>query len=172
MVWFPPIPAKFLKFHKEKYKLQTILEKLQPVYAKWIFLIYMKFKDFFKKSCNFEVVKFRGYLSFIDSTFFKFRGTVLQQTNAYWHCWLTQWPATFAAVSDHVQPTNCTPPTPQNAHLTWTKTEIATECSVHYVRRLRLPMKTGRVPQPGDELWRLNENVALCDENDERAASL
>jgi len=85
-----PHPCKILKFHKEKYKLQTHLEELQPVYAKWIFLIYINFKESFQKSCHFEVVKFRGYLSFIASTIFKFRGTVLQQTNANWHCWFTQ----------------------------------------------------------------------------------
>ena len=129
---------------------------MQPVYAKWTFFLYINLKEGFKKLRHFEVVKFRGYLSSIASAIFKFRGTVLQQTNAYWHCWLTQWPATFAAVSDHVQPTNCIPP--QNAHLTWTKTEIATECSVHSARRLRLPTLTGRVPQPGDELWRIAGN--------------
>jgi hypothetical protein len=79
-----------LTFQKEKYKLQTHLEELQPVYAKWIFLIDIKFKEVFQKSFHFEVVKFRGYISFIASAIFKFSGTGLQQTNAYWHCWLTQ----------------------------------------------------------------------------------
>jgi hypothetical protein len=79
-----------LEISQRKNKLQTNLEELQPAYAKWIFLIYINFKGGFQKSCHLEVVKFRGYLSFTASTIVKFRGTVLQQTNAHWHCWLTQ----------------------------------------------------------------------------------
>jgi len=78
------ISQRKIKFTKKK------LEKLQPVYAKWTFFLYINLKEGFKKLRHFEVVKFRGYLSSIASAIFKFRGTVLQQTNAYWHCWLTQ----------------------------------------------------------------------------------
>jgi len=36
---------------------------------------------------------------------------------------------------------------PPYADLTWTRTE-ATTCLVHSARRLRLPIETGRAPQP------------------------
>jgi hypothetical protein len=59
-----PHPCKFLKFHKEIYKLQARLEELQPVYAKWIFLIYIKFKEVFQKIMSFRSGKIQRLSSF------------------------------------------------------------------------------------------------------------
>ena len=71
-----------------------------------------------------------------------------KETNAYWHLLAHVQPQHLKQFLIAFRRRNAPPPSFQNANLTCAKTEMTPKYSVHSARRLRLPMETGRVPQP------------------------
>jgi hypothetical protein len=64
------------------------------------------------------------------------------EPSSYWHCQFTQTSTTFGRVSHH-----SIPPTPHGDQIR-KEEEIAPSDSEPSSKYLRLPMETGRVPQP------------------------